>query len=77
MVLEKDKKYRKNARDFKGRIEYMKNTPLEKLENLFLELYEINLQDYLRMEKIRNLNLSRKQLIVNMYEFHDKLRGRK
>ena len=76
MILKEDKMYRKNSRDFKGRIQHMKNTKLEKLENLFLELYEINLNDYIEMEKKRNPNLTRKQLIVNMYKFHDKIRGR-
>ena len=34
MRTEEDRKFRKIARDFKGRIEKMKNTPLEDLETL-------------------------------------------
>ncbi|MBY9007384.1 MAG: hypothetical protein KGD63_11570 [Candidatus Lokiarchaeota archaeon] len=77
MILKEDKIYRKNARDFKGRIQHMKNTKLENLENLFLELYEINLNDYIEMEENRNPSITRKQIIVNMYKFHDKIRGKK
>lgn len=68
--------FRKFARDFKGRIELMKRTELHKLESLFLELYELGLRDYLEIEKKKNPNRTHKEIIVSMYQFHDKIRGR-
>ena len=68
--------YRRLARDFKGRIKLMKETPLENIESLFLEVYELGLQDYIRNEKKRFLNKTRKEIILDMYKLHDKLRKR-
>jgi len=53
MTSGSESKFRKINRDFKGRIELMKKADLEKLESLFLELYELGLQDYLLKEKER------------------------
>jgi hypothetical protein len=68
---------RKIKRDFKGRIELMNKTALKKVESLFLELYELGLQEYLRREKEKYPNKSHKEIIIQMYQFHDKIRGRK
>lgn len=70
-------KQRKVSRDFKGRIELMKRTPIENLEKIFLELCELGLQEYLSTEKQRFPNKSRKEIIIKMYKIHDKLRGRR
>ena len=70
-------KIRKMIRDFKGRIELMNKTDLKKVESLFLELYELGLQDYLRIEKEKYPEKSHKEIIIQMYQFHDKLRGKK
>ena len=70
-------KIRKTIRDFKGRIELMNKTDLKKVESLFLELYELGLQDYLRIEKEKYPEKSHKEIIIQMYQFHDKLRGKK
>jgi len=69
--------YRKLARDFKGRIKLMKETPLDNIESLFLEVYELGLQDYIRNEKKRFPNKTRKEIILDMYKLHDKLRKRR
>jgi len=55
----------------------MKKTPLENLEKLFLEIYDYGIKDYVRIEKKRDPKKSRKEIIIDMYEFHDKIRGRK
>ena len=55
----------------------MKETPLESIESLFLEVYELGLQDYIRNEKKRFPNKTRKEIILDMYKLHDKLRKRK
>jgi len=68
---------RKVVRDFKGRIELMKTTTLEKLESLFLELFELGLKDFIQREKERFPDKTHKDIIINMYQFHDRLRGRK
>ncbi len=77
MKLETNKKFRKIARDFVGRIELMKKTPIKKIEAIFLELYELGLQDYIQREKTRFPNITYKEIIINMYDLHDKLKGRK
>ncbi len=72
-----NKDFRKIARNFIGRIELMKKTPLKRLESIFLELYELGLQDYLKTEMVRFPDKSRKDIIRDMYKFHEKLKGRK
>ena len=52
----------------------MKKADLEKLESLFLELYELGLQDYLLKEKERFPQKSHKEIIIGMYRFHDRIR---
>jgi len=77
MTSESNNNFRKIARDFKGRIELMRKTELKKIESIFLEIYELGLQDYIQKEKERYPNKTHKEIIINMYQFHDKLRGRK
>ena len=77
MTTRNNKNFRKLARNFKGKIDLMKKTPLESLESIFLELYELGLQDYLKIEMARFPNKSRKDIIKDMYRFHEKLKGRK
>ncbi len=75
MSSEEDLKFRKNARDFKGRIERMKHTPIEVLESMFLELYNYGIKEFIRKEMERYPNKSRKEIIIDMYKMHDKLKG--
>ena len=77
MTSEINDKLRKSIRDFKGRIELMKKTDLKKIESIFLEIYELGLQDYIQKEKERYPNKTHKEIIIEMYNFHDRLRGRK
>jgi hypothetical protein len=77
MTSESNNNFRKITRDFKGRIELMKKTELKKIESIFLEIYELGLQDYIQKEKERYPDKTHKEIIINMYQFHDKLRGRK
>jgi len=77
MTSEINNKSRKILRDFKGRIELMKKTDLKKIESIFLEIHELGLQDYILKEKERSPDKTQKEIIISMYQFHDKLRGRK
>ncbi len=77
MTSESNTNFRKIARDFKGRIELMKKTELQKIESIFLEIYELGLQDYIQKEKKRYPKKSHKEIIIDMYQFHDRLRGRR
>lgn len=77
MTSELNRNFRKIARDFKGRIELMKKSDLKKIESIFLELYELGLQDYLQKEKERYPDKTHKEIIINMYQLHDRIRGRK
>ena len=77
MTEQKPKNFRKLARDFKGRVELMNKTPLKDLESMFLELYEFGVNEYIRTEKEQNPNKSRKEIIINMYKFHEKMMKRR
>jgi hypothetical protein len=77
MTLDKDVNYRKIVRNIKGRIELTERTPLKDLESIFLEMYEFGLKSYIRVEKERFPKKSRKEIIIDMYKLHDKLRGHK
>jgi len=74
-VLREKMKIRKKMRDFEGRIKLMKKTPLVDLEEMFLELYEYNLQNYIKQEKEKNPKKTRKEIIVQMYKLHDRLKN--
>ncbi|MFX1500080.1 MAG: hypothetical protein ACFFDH_03850, partial [Promethearchaeota archaeon] len=56
MTAKSDNKFRKITRDFKGRIELMNKTDLKKIESMFLEIYELGLEDYIQKEKERYPN---------------------
>lgn len=77
MKSESNNNFRKITRDFKGRIELMKKTDLKKIESIFLELYELGLQDYLQREKEMYPDKIHKEIIINMYQFPDRIRRRK
>ena len=77
MTSESNTNFRKITRDFKGRIELMKKTELKKIESIFLEIFELGLQDYIQKEKKRYPDKSHKEIIIDMYQLHDKLRGRR
>lgn len=77
MTSKSNSTYRKTIRNFKGRIESMKKIELGKIESIFLELYELGLKDYLEKEKKRYPDKTHKEIIIEMYQFHDKIRGRK
>jgi len=66
---------RKISRDFKGRIEKMKTTPLKILESMFLELYNYGLEEFIKTEKLKYPDKSRKEIVIDMYKMHDKLKG--
>jgi hypothetical protein len=55
----------------------MKKTDLKKIESIFLEVYELGLQYYIQKETERYPEKSYKEIILDMYQFRDKLRGRK
>lgn len=68
---------RKIARDFKGKIELMKRTPIEQIEANFLEMHELILQEYIKREQAKFPEKTRKQIIIKMYNQHDKMKSRK
>ncbi len=72
-----DKNYRKIVRNFKGRVDLMKKTPLKELEKMFIEMYDYGIQDYIRTEKSIHPDKSDKEIILEMYKLREKLKGRK
>ena len=65
---------RRTARNFKGKIELMKRTPLKIIEANFLELHEMCMQKYIEIEKNKFPEKTRKEIIIDMYIRNDKLR---
>ncbi|MBD3213229.1 MAG: hypothetical protein GF311_11535 [Candidatus Lokiarchaeota archaeon] len=68
-------KIRKQIRDFEGSILLMEKTSLKDLEEMFLEIYEFNLQESIKREKQKNPELTRKEIIINMHKLHDELKN--
>jgi len=77
MTSDSNKNFRKKARDFKGRIELMKKIPVETSISLFFELCNLNLNNYIKIEKERYPNKSIKDIIINMHKVNKKIKGRK
>ena len=78
MVKLTDKNFRKIQRDFKGRIEFMKRTPLKKLVKVFFELCNFGIKNYVETEMKRFPNKSIKEIIIDMNRFNEKMKlGRK
>jgi len=79
MRTNKDRNFRKTARDFKGRVERMKHTPIQVLETMFLELYNFGLGEFIKVERERHPEKTRREIILDMYNLHDRLKnlGRK
>ncbi len=78
MVELTDKNFRKKIRDFKGRIELMKRNPPEVSVKIFFNLSNFGINNYIKTERERFPNKKIKEIIIDMYEFHEKLKsGRK
>ncbi len=69
--------YRKLVRNFKGRVELTKKTPLKDLENMLIEIYDYGIKDYIRTEREMHPDKSRKEILIEMYKLREKLKGRK
>ncbi|TFF93503.1 MAG: hypothetical protein EU544_05795 [Promethearchaeota archaeon] len=65
------------ARDFLGKVEMAKNTPLKVLERMFNEIYDEAMKTYLRTEHEKYPHKSQKQILIKMYEISERLKGRK
>jgi hypothetical protein len=71
-----DKDYRKRVRNFKGRIELMNKIPKEKSLQLFFELCDIFIKNYIKTEKERFPNKSIRDIIIDMHKKHEKIKRR-
>ncbi len=77
MTSDSGRNLRRKARDFRGRLELMNRRALAITESIFLEMYEYGLQEYLKAEKLKHPNKTRKEIILDMYKLHDKLKGKR
>ncbi len=77
MTLNPIKEKRKIARDFLGKVEMAKRTPLKVLEKMFIELYDEGIKTYIRKEKEKYPEKSRKQILIEMYALSERLKGRR
>ena len=55
----------------------MNRRSLEISESIFLELHEFGLQEYLKVEKEKHPDKTRKEIILGMYKLHDRLKGKR
>jgi len=74
-----DNNYRKIVRNFKGRMEFMNQTPPEDAVKIFFEICDLGINNYIRIEKERFPNKSIKEIVLEMHKFHEKKKtiGRK
>lgn len=70
------KEYRKLSRDFKKRIELMKKTSKEEAIQVFFEMCDFGLENYISVEKKRFPDKSIKQIIIEMHDKREKRRRR-
>jgi hypothetical protein len=75
MRSKEDREYRKIVRNFKGRVDMMNRASIETLEAMFLELHEFGLNEYIKKEREKQPNKTRKEIIIDMYKLHDKLKN--
>jgi len=69
--------YRKISRDFKYKIRLMNKIPVEDSISLFFEMCNINLENYIIVEKQRFPTKSTKEIILNMHKKRDTIKKRK
>ncbi len=74
MTSELNNKFRKRARDFKGRIELMKKIPIETSISLFFELCNFNLNNYIKTERERYPHKSIKEIIIETIKINKKIK---
>ncbi len=77
MIIDSEKKYRKISRDFKNQVELAKRTPVEILEKMLVELHDFYIQNYMKTEREKHPEKSRKEILIEMYQLREKLKGRK
>jgi hypothetical protein len=68
---------RKFHRDFKWKVKMANITSLHILEQMFRELFDENLNTFIKTEKERYPELTEKEILINMYLLSEKLKGRK
>ena len=76
MKTETNKQFRKISRDFKGKVELMKKTPLVDLEKMFSEYYDEGIATFIGIEKKIYPDMTEKEILVKMYKLSEKLKGK-
>lgn len=77
MDSQEENNFRIISRDFKGKVELMKKIPLEDLEKMFSEYYDEGIKSYLKVEKKRHPNKKKKEILIEMYNLSEKLKGKR
>ena len=77
MKSDSNKNYRKMVRNFKGRIELINKISQEDSLNLFFEMCDFFLNNYIKTEKERFPNKPIREILLDMYKNHEKTSGRK
>ena len=77
MDSEEENNFRIISRDFKGKVKLMKKIPLEDLEKMFSEYYDEGIKNYLKVEKKRHPNKKEKEILIEMYNLSEKLKGKR
>jgi len=74
MLKKKKEDFRKISSDFQERINFIKRIPSDVATKLFFELCDFHLHNYIATEKKRFPEKSIKEIIIEMYERHNKLK---
>ena len=77
MKSDSDKNYRKMVRNFNGRIDLMNRLPQEDSVNLFFEMCDFFINNYIKAEKERFPNKPIREILLDMYKYREKTSGRK
>ena len=77
MTVDFHKNYRKLSRNFKSQVELANRTSIEILEKMLVELHDFYVQNYIKTENEKYPEKSRKEIIIEMYQLREKLKGRK
>jgi hypothetical protein len=77
MTTDNNRNYRKLSRNFKNKIMLIKRIPLEDNINLFFEICDLNLRNYIDTEKKRFPEKSIKKIIIEMHQKRDNLMRRR
>jgi len=77
MTTDNNRNYRKLSRGFKNKIKLIDRVPIEDTINLFFEICDLNLNNYIDIEQKRFPEKSIKKIIIEMHRKRINLKRRR